>query len=63
MYFLLCIKGSMRGWLYDRKIKEYRSLMRDYEAGDLGTGLDKRWETMGLFVISRPRIFKHFMGN
>lgn len=63
MYFLLCIKGSMRGWLYDRKIKEYRSLMRDYEAGDLGSGLDKRWETMGLFVISRPRIFKHFMGN
>lgn len=44
MYFLLCIKGSMRGWLYDRKIKEYRSLMRDYEAGDLGSGLDKRWE-------------------
>lgn len=63
MYFLLCIKGTMRGWLYDRKIKEYRSLMRDYEAGDLGSGLDKRWETMGLFVISRPRIFMHFMGN
>ena len=37
--------------------------MRDYEAGDLGSGLDERWETMPLFVISRLRIFMHFMGN